>query len=731
MTFALTFDQIRTYFESRLGVSLPARETLAVRCPFHDDRTASATVFLSGNGGFNCHGCPAKGNTFQFEMLFSKCTIEEAKRNVADLTGVQVDAGGSKGRCVAVYDYRHDDGSIAFQKRRYERPDGKKFFSIHRPDGRDGWQPGLDEPQKTRKALYNLPNLITANLVLLPEGEKDCDTLNRSNLFPDKPDLRVAATTNSEGAWKPGDSPKWMEHYSPYFAGKHVVIFEDNDDSGRTWADYVSGHIFRFASSVRRISFPDLPEKGDVTDWMDNHTEKDLRKLITSAPKWTPPAIGIQPPTTPDNAAWASEGMDDFLKATDAEIGWIVQNVLAPGRLTQMFAPRGLGKSLLAEHWAVEAARRGLRVLILDRDNSRQTLQKRLRSFDAEGLKSLRVVSREKCSPLTKPEAWAKFPYADYDLVIVDSLDSMAEGVGEQDSSKPAKAMAPLLDICHREDGPAVLLLGNTIKSATHSRGSGVVEDRADIVFELRDGTDFKPTGSKPWIEELPAQGAAEWLARSARRKGRTTYRLALVATKFRDGEEPAARMLEISTADHPWSVTDVTADIDAHGEAERLRMVEEKRAMRQAGVARLLVEIERRAAIGQSPLLKAEAETFLKAAGYTRKDARTIIAEECFEAIPGPGKGHPSELHRKKVEGAAEMRQCSDLNKNADSQQAYFRRPHQEHAAEIDLSQTRMNTGYLQQAISADDTPLTHGMSLGAEPEGASGQGPFFDLEV
>ena len=75
--------------------------------------------------------------------------------------------------------------------------------------------------------------------------------------------------------------------------------------------------------------------------------------------------------------------------------------------------------------------------------------------FGADGVLTLKVISREKCPPLTIPDKWAQFPYADYDIVIVDSIDSMAEGVGEQDSGKPAKAIAPLLDICHRENGPA------------------------------------------------------------------------------------------------------------------------------------------------------------------------------------------------------------------------------------------------------------------------------------
>lgn len=227
-----------------------------------------------------------------------------------------------------------------------------------------------------------------------------------------------------------------------------------------------------------------------------------------------------------------------------------------------MFAPRGIGKSVLAAHWAVQLVSSGKRVLMLDRDNPRHTLKYRLRKFGADDLAeqkpNLRAIGRERCPPLTDHEKWASFPFGDFDLVVVDAWDAMAEGVGEQDSSKPARAMAPLLDICRRENGPAVLLLGNTIKSAEHSRGSGVVEDRADIVFEVRDATDFTPSGNKPWIEELPPQGASEWAARSSRRKGRTEFRLALVATKFRIGEEPAPRMFHVSMKDEPWTVTDV-----------------------------------------------------------------------------------------------------------------------------------------------------------------------------
>jgi hypothetical protein len=314
----LTFDQIHKYFELRLDRSLPTRDKIAVRCPFHSDGTASATVFLSGNGGFNCQGCSAKGNTFQFEMLFSKCSMSEAKAKIAEITGAKVDHAGNRGPCTAVYDYRKTDGSVAFQKRRYESPEGGKTFVIYHPSDSGAWASGIGND--TKKIPYNLPSLITCNVALIAEGEKDCGTLESLNLFASVgADVRVAVTTNFEGAWQPSHSPKWLDSYTPYFSGKHVFIFEDNDESGRTWADYVTRQIYPYAESVRRVYFPDLPEKGDVTDWMENHTAGDLEKRLKTVPRWEPPKIEI-PPMSQDAVNFATEDTKP--------VEWIIQNII-------------------------------------------------------------------------------------------------------------------------------------------------------------------------------------------------------------------------------------------------------------------------------------------------------------------------------------------------------------------------------------------------------------------
>jgi hypothetical protein len=157
--------------------------------------------------------------------------------------------------------------------------------------------------------------------------------------------------------------------------------------------------------------------------------------------------------------------------------------LLARGAVTEWFSPRGLGKTHVAHALAVKLARGGHRVLVLDRDNSRREVRRRLRAWGASDVTALDVLTRDEAPALTDRRKWEEFPLGLYDAIIIDSLDAAAEGVGEQDSSKPSKAIAALLDVVRRVDGPAVLLLGNVIKSGSHGRGSGVVEDRADLTF--------------------------------------------------------------------------------------------------------------------------------------------------------------------------------------------------------------------------------------------------------
>jgi hypothetical protein len=370
------------------------------------------------------------------------------------------------------------------------------------------------------------------------------------------------------------------------------------------------------------------------------HSEDEVVRAITSAfttkdrpgfeqRDWAAEGHGNETRGKGQASVWdAILSVPDYLATEDTDGEFLDEagRFLARGVVTELYAPRGLGKTNVMHSLLVECANRGLRVLLIDRDNPKREIKRRLRKCGATTLKPFKIIDRNNAPPLTDRAAWAKFPILDYDVVAVDSLDAATEGVGEQDSAKPAKALAPLLDIARHQHGPAVLVLGNTVKSAAHSRGSGVVEDRGDIVYEIRDATDFTPSGTKAWWEQLPAAGREAWAARASRRKRRTRYRLAFINTKFRPGEEPEPFVLEVRHDTEPWSVEDVTVAMETEGAERRAEAKAQAAASRAHAIATLKAKVVVKAEAGAPMLADNDAEPFLRDLGMSRKVARTVI---------------------------------------------------------------------------------------------------------
>jgi hypothetical protein len=495
------------------------------------------------------------------------------------------------GTLVAAYDYRRLDGRVAHRTLRYEPKDFRQVRPD--PDRPGAWIPSLDGVDLV---LYRLPELQGQTEVLVVEGEKDADTLAA---------LGFAASCNAMGAgkWRPGYAQQLVA------AGvRRVAVLPDNDRVGHVHAEAVVRSCAEHGLVARMVRLPGLPpvrEKHgeDVSDWLaQGHAADELRGTIRTA-------IQHETKETP----WVRAiSVTEFLAQEEHEVAWLEEHVLAPGSLTEIFAPRGLGKSHVLHSILVKLARRGARCLLLDRDNSRREVKRRLRAWGAANLLTLRVMLRDDVPPLTDTKSWGQFPFAEYDVVAIDSLDAAAEGAGEQDSSRSSRALAPILDICHRAAGPAIVILGNVIKSGAHSRGSGVVEDRADIAYEVRDCTDLKPSGTKDWWLELPPAGADDWAARASRRKRRDTYRLAFVPSKFRIGEEPEPFAYELNLGSVPWSLRLCTEEILTAGrQTQEAAKLERKTQLGQAaaGLQATLTAGEQAAG---SPMTSADAEAYL-----------------------------------------------------------------------------------------------------------------------
>ena len=119
---------------------------------------------------------------------------------------------------------------------------------------------------------------MAAQVVFIAEGEKDVEALRALEL--DFKGHKIAATCNFDGAGK------WKDEYSPFFAGKRVVIFPDNDEPGRQHAQAVAKSAAVYAEAVKIVDLPGLPEKGDVSDFLKDHTAQDLMKAVADAPRY-------------------------------------------------------------------------------------------------------------------------------------------------------------------------------------------------------------------------------------------------------------------------------------------------------------------------------------------------------------------------------------------------------------------------------------------------------------
>jgi hypothetical protein len=661
------------------------------RCPAHHDEKDSLS-FRDGDVALilKCQaGCPRPA-------IASSVGLSLAELRLNNGNG----AGPRRKTPVAEYSYRDAGGIERYRAVRY---DPKDFRQCRRDaSGELVWN-----MNGVQRIPYRLNELAGHETVVIVEGEKDCDRLWS---------LGIPSTTNVGGAgkWKDRESAALVT------AGvKQVVLIPDNDDSGENHGQSAAASCYaaglRVAGPVRLSGLPPRHAKHgeDVSDWLDvGHTAEELRTLLEDASQWTPPV-----PYPNGNGPWSlARPVTEFVRDVDAEVQWLEEPLLAPGSLTQWFSPRGLGKTHSAYAIAVKLARSRVRILLLDRDNSRREIRRRLAAWGAGDTPTFKVMTRNDVPPLTDADAWADFPFQDYDLVIIDSMDASTEGVGEKDSSKPSKAIAPLLDIAHRADGPAILVLGNTIKDGAHSRGSGVVEDRADICYEVRDATDLRPSGTKDWWLELAPAGAAAWGERASRRKRRDSYRLAFIATKFRVGEEPDPFVLEIDLSNEPWHLRNVTADIISAGEASRAEVEHQVAEVSRVAVAALAAEVHRRAEAGEEPIGTTDADKFLMEHGLTRSGARTAIkahdgAHWSVQADASK-RGRPKHLRPQDIGSVS-----TSVNPRSAAEIPPSKSPVFTRSVEMPISADRMNSG--RRETEAQKLALTAAIRGGAFPPG------------
>lgn len=177
--------------------------------------------------------------------------------------------GGSEGsgpkgpapsrKVAAIYKYLDKNGELVAEKVRYTN---KSFFwRSKKPDG------SYDYHKPENVPLYNGMVLEKAEAVFLVEGEKDVDTLTKHGL---------PAVSLPNGA-------HWENEYAAYFSDKVIIILPDNDDAGRGYAKAALKALkpTNYNTGIMQLNnwWPEIPEKGDVSDYIAAKGEEAVAKL--------------------------------------------------------------------------------------------------------------------------------------------------------------------------------------------------------------------------------------------------------------------------------------------------------------------------------------------------------------------------------------------------------------------------------------------------------------------
>lgn len=260
------------------------------RCPSHKDNQPSLKVSEGKDGKLlvYCHaGCDS--NSIIAELgargLWPKPVRKEHPKWVANDNPKPT----AKPRIVKAYDYFDPEtGELLMQALRME----PKSFRQRRPDPNKpgGWMWSVGPDHRT---LYNAVRVSQYDkVVFVVEGEKDVDNLA---------ELGVVATCN------PGGAGKWQDNYTELLRGKDVVLVPDNDEAGAKHAEVVGKALQGVAKRVRVLTLPDLPDKGDVSDWIEaGGDRKQIAELVNAAPNFVDwlTSLGLpKPQGTMDNVS--------------------------------------------------------------------------------------------------------------------------------------------------------------------------------------------------------------------------------------------------------------------------------------------------------------------------------------------------------------------------------------------------------------------------------------------
>jgi hypothetical protein len=402
------------------------------RCPAHEDERNSLSIGRGDDDRWllKCHaGCTLES------ILFA------AHLTMADISPPRSAPWGHGSAIVATYDYPDETGAMVSQSVRFE----PKNFRQRRPDGPDRWIWNLTG---VRRVPYRLNQLKGRKTVMIVEGEKDADRLWS---------LGIPATTNAGGAgkWKP-------EHTQALKASgcQHVIILPDNDPAGEAHGRAVAHSCVDAGLEVKLIPLPGLPRKGDVSDYLQEHTKDDLLATVKDAPLFNPKRLV----TAPQPIVLTS--LNDLLAEPDDLVEYLVADRIPAGAVVLIVAPPKGGKSTFARQLALDVGRgdsflgwqtaQGTVWLLIFQDK-RSEVKKHFQRLGGTGAEPIRFFINQPAADLL-PRLQELAEKERPALIVVDMLAGLLPVKDLNDYAQVTQRFEPLLNLS-RASGATLLLL--------------------------------------------------------------------------------------------------------------------------------------------------------------------------------------------------------------------------------------------------------------------------------
>jgi hypothetical protein len=338
----------------------------------------------------------------------------------------------------------------------------KSFLQVHWEGS--GWFYGAPNGPKIP---YRLPELMAAehDTVLVVEGEKDADNLVA---------LGLLATTSIGGA------EKWTAELNQYFKDRDVYILPDNDDPGERHAKQVCENLAGIAREIRIVRLPNLPPKGDVSDWLDaGGNVEELDRLMKAAHK-------VDAPPPPRLVETSAEFINTFVPP-DYAIDGLIQRRFC----YSLTAPTGHGKTAVALLIsACKALGRPIgnrevepgRVLYLAGENPDDVRMRWIAladkmGFDAETIGVHFVSGVKKLSDVAPRIREEVERIGGVSLVVVDTSAAFFEGDEENGNVQAGIHARMMRSLVNLSGGPCILVMCHPVKNAQQDnllpRGGG------------------------------------------------------------------------------------------------------------------------------------------------------------------------------------------------------------------------------------------------------------------